>query len=158
MDKVHRYTIDLRWTGNTGTGTSGYRAYGRSHEISGAGGKQPIEGSADPLFRGDAARWNPEELLVAAIAACHQLWYLHVCAEAGVLVLAYEDTAEGVMPTKSDGSGGFERVVLRPRVTLAAGADVELARSLHEKAHGLCNIANSVNFAVTHEPEIRVSG
>jgi hypothetical protein len=85
-DKRHTYSIRLDWTGNQGTGTSAYRAYSRAHEIS-AQGKTTIAGSSDPMFRGDAARWNPAELLIAALSACHRLWYLHLCADAGIVVV-----------------------------------------------------------------------
>ncbi|HJU25678.1 MAG TPA: OsmC family protein, partial [Rhodanobacteraceae bacterium] len=148
----HRYTISLRWTGNTGTGTESYRGYGRDHVIE-AEGKQSIAASSDPHFRGDRARWNPEELLVASLSSCHQLWYLHLCAEAGVVVTAYEDRAEGTMQEQPDGGGAFTRVTLRPRVTIRAG-DAHLARELHHRAHALCFIARSVNFPVECEPEI----
>jgi organic hydroperoxide reductase OsmC/OhrA len=151
----HHYTVDVEWNGNRGTGTSGYRAYGRDHSIS-AGTKPVIPGSADPAFRGDAARWNPEDLLVAALSACHQLWYLHLCADAGIAVLAYQDHAAGTMvEDPATGGGRFVRVVLRPQVTVRAGDDADRARRLHDEAHAKCYIASSVNFAVTHEPIIR---
>ena len=151
--RTHHYHLELRWTGNDGTGTSTYRAYRRDHEL-GAPGKAAIAGSSDPHFRGDAARWNPEELLVASLAACHQLWYLHLCAEAGVIVTAYEDRPEGVMQESADGGGQFTHVVLRPSVTIAAGSSRERALALHEKAHALCFIARSVNFPVAHEAKV----
>jgi organic hydroperoxide reductase OsmC/OhrA len=152
--KTHRYAIAVDWTGNTGTGTSGYRDYERRHEISAGTRKPAIPGSSDPAFRGDPARWNPEELLVASLSACHKLWYLHLCAEAGIVVLAYTDHAEGEMEETADGSGRFTRVVLRPRVSVAAGCDEAQARQLHQTAHARCFIANSVNFPVACEPEI----
>ncbi|MRW86288.1 OsmC family peroxiredoxin [Pseudoduganella sp. FT26W] len=148
---IHHYQVDVEWTGNRGSGTSGYRDYDRNHTIS-ADGKPAIPGSSDPAFRGDAARWNPEDLLVASASACHKLWYLHLCAEAGIVVTAYVDEAEGTM--KEDASGGrFERIVLRPRVTIAAG-NPELAASLHHAAHEKCYIANSVNFPILCQPSI----
>jgi organic hydroperoxide reductase OsmC/OhrA len=152
--KTHRYSVAVEWTGNTGTGTSGYRNYDRRHEIS-AGNKKPtIPGSSDPAFRGDPTRWNPEELLVASLSACHKLWYLHLCANAGIVVLAYVDHAEGVMEETPDGAGHFTCVILRPQVTVAPGSDVAKARELHAAAHAKCFIARSVNFPVLHEPEI----
>jgi organic hydroperoxide reductase OsmC/OhrA len=157
MAKTHRYIVTVAWTGNTGSGTSGYRNYERRHEISAGPGKPAILGSSDPAFRGDAARWNPEELLVASLSACHQLWYLHLCAEAGITVTAYLDQAEGTMEETADGSGRFVRVLLRPRVSLAAGSDVARARALHAAAHAKCFIANSVNFPVEHEAEVNVA-
>jgi organic hydroperoxide reductase OsmC/OhrA len=154
--RTHRYATRLTWTGNRGTGTSGYRDYDRTHEIAGvpAGAKPPIPGSADPAFRGDAARWNPEDLLIASISACHQLWYLHLCADAGIPVLAYEDEAEGELEESGAAGGRFVRATLRPRVTIARGADVARARALHAQAHALCFVANSVNFPVSHEAEV----
>jgi len=158
MPKMHRYSVIVEWTGNTGTGTSGYRNYDRRHEISAGTGKAAIPGSSDPAFRGDAARWNPEELLVASLSACHQLWYLHLCAEAGIVVLTYSDHAEGEMEEAADGSGCFRRVILRPQVTVKPGCDIAKARELHDAAHAKCFIANSVNFPVEHEAEITASG
>ncbi|MGD9512084.1 MAG: OsmC family protein [Geminicoccaceae bacterium] len=152
MAKEHRYQLEVAWTGNRGSGTSGYTAYGREHEIR-APGKPPLPGSSDPAFRGDPARWNPEELLVASLSACHMLWYLHLCSDAGIVVTGYLDRAEGIMVEPRPGSAKFERVILKPRIGLAPGADLEKARALHEDAHRLCFIARSVNFAVEHAPE-----
>ena len=126
----HRYPVSLNWSGNLGSGTSAYRDYSRSYEIS-AEGKPVIHGSADPAFRGDRSRWNPEELLVASLSACHKLWYLHLAAEAGIIVTAYTDRAEGVMEVGRDGAGRFRSVVLHPTVTVATGSDVAQARALH---------------------------
>lgn len=154
MAKTHRYAVTVKWTGNTGAGTSGYKNYERRHEISANAGKAVILGSSDPGFRGDATRWNPEELLVASVSACHQLWYLHLCSDAGILVIDYVDHAEGAMAETADGSGKFEQIVLRPRVTLAPGSNPEKARELHDVAHAKCFIANSVNFPVRVEAEI----
>ena len=151
--RTHSYRLTLDWTGNLGGGTSGYRTYARDHSLS-APGKPAIPGSSDPTFLGDATRWNPEELLLASLSACHQLWYLHLASEAGVVVTAYRDEPEGVMIEEADGSGRFERVVLRPLVTLAPGSDGATAMALHEQAHDLCFIARSVNFPVECEAKI----
>jgi organic hydroperoxide reductase OsmC/OhrA len=156
-DKHHHYRATIVWTGNTGTGTATYRGYERTHELRGEG-KPPIPGSSDPNFRGDAARWNPEELLVASLSACHQLWYLHLASAAGVVVTEYIDRAEGEMVETADGGGRFTRVVLRPEVTIQAGSDAAKATALHHDAHAKCFIANSVNFPVEAEPVIRVAG
>jgi organic hydroperoxide reductase OsmC/OhrA len=149
--RTHHYRVGLDWTGNRGTGTSRYDAYGRDHVIR-ADGMPDIAGSSDPHFRGDAARWNPEELLVAALSSCHQLAYLHLCAVNRVVVTAYADDAEGWMD--EDGAGHFTRVLLRPRVTISAGSDADKAHALHHEAHAACFIASSVNFPVEHEPVI----
>ena len=153
--REHHYRVEVTWTGNTGSGTSGYKAYERAHGITAGEGKPPIPGSSDPAFRGDPARWNPEELLVASLSACHKLWYLHLCAQAGVIVTGYADAAEGVMEESADGSGRFTRVVLRPQVTIAAGSDPGKAEALHERAHAMCFIANSVSFPVEVAATIR---
>jgi organic hydroperoxide reductase OsmC/OhrA len=153
--REHHYAVTVRWTGNTGTGTSGYREYAREHEIS-AEGKQVIAASSDPAFRGDHTRWNPEELLLAALSSCHQLAYLHLCAVAGIVVTDYVDHAEGWMEETPDGTGQFTRVVLRPKVTVAPGSDITKALELHDDAHAKCFIARSVNFLVDHEADVTV--
>jgi organic hydroperoxide reductase OsmC/OhrA len=157
MTREHAYSISVRWTGNTGTGTSGFRDYKRDHEIS-ASGKPTIPASSDPAFRGDKARYNPEELLVASLSACHMLWYLHLCADAGIVVAEYHDAAIGAMIETEDGGGRFTQVTLRPVVKVAGKVDSELARRLHEQAHHLCFIANSVNFPVLCEPSLEFGG
>lgn len=152
MDREHRYATTVEWMGNDGTGTSGYRAYRRDHVIDAPGKAAAIAGSADAQFRGDATRWNPEELLVAALSSCHMLAFLHLCADAGIVVTEYRDAAEGRMTFGDDGAGQFVGVVLRPQVTLADPGDRARADALHEDAHALCFIARSVNFPVVTEP------
>ena len=153
--RVHRYAITVTWTGNDGDGTATYRSYRRDHDVT-AAGRPTILGSSDPHFRGDATRWNPEQLLVAALAQCHLLWYLHLCADAGVTVVEYRDEAEGTMILGSDGGGRFSSAVLRPHVTVGAPEMVERALALHHEVPALCFIARSVNFPVSHEPTVVV--
>lgn len=155
QSRKHEYTVAVDWTGNLGEGTSDYRAYSRDHVIAVAG-KPPITGSADPAFRGDGGRHNPEDLLVGSLSACHMLWYLHLCADAGIAVLGYRDEARGTMVETGDGGGRFSEVVLHPVVTIAAGGDAKRAEQLHERAHELCFIAASMNFPVRCEPDIRI--
>lgn len=151
--KQHRYAVKVTWSGNRGAGTASYHGYARDHAIS-AAGKPTILGSSDPGFRGDAGRWNPEEVLVASLSACHQLWYLALCAQVGVVVAAYEDAAEGTMIEEAGGSGRFASVTLRPQVTVSAASDAVKAMELHHEAHAMCFIARSVNFPVSAEPRI----
>ena len=153
MKGEHHYKVCVEWIGNTGAGTAGYAAYSRNHQIQ-AEGKPDVPGSSDPAFRGDPARWNPEDMLVASLSACHKLWYLHFCAVEGVTVQAYRDEAEGVMVEDPRRGGAFASVTLKPQVTIAAGGDAALAQALHERAHHFCFIANSVNFPVRCEPRI----
>jgi organic hydroperoxide reductase OsmC/OhrA len=131
--------------------------FGREHVIRMAG-KPDIAGSSDPAFRGDPARHNPEDLLVASLSACHMLWYLALCAKAGIVVTGYVDSANGTMVEEADGGGRFTGVTLRPVATLAADADLAVARNLHEDAHRLCFIARSVNFPVACEPQFTTVG
>jgi len=149
--RKHQYRITTQWTGNLGTGTSGYRDYSRSHELTAAGKSAPIPASSDPMFRGDRARYNPEELLVSALSACHMLWVLHLCADAGIVITDYTDEAWGEMVEHPDGSGEFTRVVLRPRMKITDMARAEEAKAIHHRAHAVCCLARSVNFPVEHE-------
>lgn len=156
MDRAHAYHLDLTWEGNTGEGTAAYRSYDRRYRIQIAG-KPDLVGSADPTFLGDPGRHNPEELLVAALSACHLLSYLALCARRGLRVLAYRDRADGTMVTTRAGGGRFERVLLRPHVTVAPGSDLAVAQALHHDAHAACFIAASCNFEVACEPEVVVA-
>jgi organic hydroperoxide reductase OsmC/OhrA len=151
----HEYAVALTWTGNTGEGTATYRSYRRTCEVT-AEGKPAIAGSSDPHFRGDADRWNPEELLVAALSQCHLLSFLHAAAAAGVVVVGYTDAATGDMVTSGNG-GRMTSVVLHPVVTVSSPSMVDQIPALHETAHQDCFIANSVNFPVRHEPVARVA-
>lgn len=154
MSKLHKYSATVNWTGNLGKGTTGYKDYSRSHDI-GAPGKPMIPGSSDPAFNGDPSRYNPEDMLVASLSACHMLWYLHLAAVNKVVVLDYQDNAEGTMEEKADGGGHFLEVVLRPVITLTPGSNVETAKHLHHEAHEKCFIAASMNFPVRCEPVFR---
>jgi organic hydroperoxide reductase OsmC/OhrA len=148
----HNYAVELEWLGNRGSGTSDYKSYGRDHVVR-ADGKLDISGSSDRAFHGDADRWNPEELLLAALSQCHMLSYLHVAATRGIVVTAYTDSAAGAMVQTSDGGGHFTSAILRPIVTISSG-DPALALELHHEASTKCFIASSVNFPVLHEPRI----
>jgi organic hydroperoxide reductase OsmC/OhrA len=149
----HHYRIATRWIGNRGAGTADYRAYGRDYESAGEGKSGVIPGSADAAFRGDPSRYNPEELLVAALSSCHMLAYLHLCADAGIVVTAYADDAEGEM-AEGGGTGHFTRVTLRPRTAVADASRIAEAAALHERAHHACFIAQSVNFPVDCDPRV----
>lgn len=152
MKLEHHYALEIEWTGNRGEGTIDYKAYGRDHVVR-AAGKPSIDGSSDRSFRGDAARWNPEELLLAALSQCHMLSYLHVAASNGIVVESYVDAATGTMEQTHDGGGHFTIATLRPVVTISAG-DLALATELHHQASEKCFIAASVNFPVVHEPVV----
>jgi len=154
MSHAHHYHIQMKWTGNLGAGTSGYRTYSRNHEIVAEGKAAPLLGSSDPAFRGDGSRYNPEELLVATLSSCHMLWMLHLCAESGIVVTSYSDEASGTMTENEDGSGEFVEVTLRPLMEITDASRIADAVALHHKAHELCFIARSVKFPVRHEPVV----
>jgi organic hydroperoxide reductase OsmC/OhrA len=153
---AHDYKARLVWEGNLGEGTSTYTGYGRKYRLH-IDGKPDLMGSADPIFRGDANVYNPEDLFVAALSSCHLLSYLALCARSKINVVAYEDDASGTLVMRPDGGGKFESVILRPSVTIAAGSDERRAMELHETAHDLCFIAASVSIPVRQEPQIRVA-
>ncbi|MCC4249147.1 MULTISPECIES: OsmC family protein [Microbacterium] len=149
----HQYRLRATWTGDRGTGTSGYRDYDRSVSLE-VEGKPLVEASADKPFRGDPAKWNPEELLLGALSECHLLSYLHACVTTGVTVVSYRDEATGTMVEDGKGGGAFTDVLLRPRVVVAEESMVEAAVAAHRQAREWCFIANSVNFPVRHEPVV----
>ncbi len=155
MTGQHNYSVTITWTGNRGQGTTGYRDYDRNHTLS-IQNKPDILCSSDTAFRGDATRHNPEDMLVAALSSCHMLWYLHLCADAGVIVTNYVDNATGILQESPNG-GHFTNVTLHPVVTVKEVSMTEKANELHEVAHKKCFIANSVNFPVLHEPRCIVN-
>ena len=149
----HRYALTSTWTGNAGTGTSGYRDYRRDVTIQVAG-KPELLASADKPFRGDPSRWNPEDLLLASLSECHLLSYLHACVTAGVVVVSYRDEATGLMREDGAGGGSFAEVMLRPQVVVAEASMIEAAERAHRQANEWCFIANSMNFPVRHEATV----
>jgi organic hydroperoxide reductase OsmC/OhrA len=153
----HHYNAQIIWDGNRGEGTADYKSYGREYRVL-IDGRPELAGSADPTFRGDPARHNPEDLFLAAISSCHLLSYLAVCAWEGIRVVAYRDDAKGTMVTDASGSGKFKQVTLHPVVTIADPAHAERAMALHEKAHQTCFIANSCSVPIHHEARILVEG
>jgi organic hydroperoxide reductase OsmC/OhrA len=155
-ERLHDYAATVTWTGPAGGATTTYAGYSREHTIAFEGKESALRGSADRAFRGDAALVNPEELLLAALSACHMLNYLAHCSLEGIEVLSYVDRARGVMSERG-GAGRFVSVTLEPAVEIARAADLERASALHGPAHDGCFIANSMNFPVVHRPVMRVA-
>lgn len=147
----HKYQITVTWSGNRGEGTKDYRAYDRSYVITHPG-KPELLGSSDPVFRGDPKKYNPEELLLASLSSCHMLWYLHLCSDHKIVVTKYEDQPTAVMVVDPSGSGFFQEAVLNPVITLTDPLQIDLAKSLHIKAHEKCFVANSINFPLKINP------
>lgn len=156
LARTHAYAVHLTWTGGAQGPAQDYVSYSRTYALA-FEGKPTLEASADPLFRGDTALHNPEDLLVGALAGCHMLTYLAHCVRAKIAVIAYEDAASGTMVLEG-GGGRFTEVILHPRVTVAAGTNVAKALALHEAAHHDCFIAASMNFPVRHEAEVAAAG
>lgn len=150
MSKEHRYTLDLEWRGDH---TRSYDLYTREHIVR-ISGKPDLVATADPTFRGDDARHNPEDLLLAALSSCHLLTYLALCARARIDVRSYRDRAEGKLLLTADGGGQFIDVLLHPEVVVAEEGMRAKAIELHAAAHKYCFIANSVNFPVRNEPVV----
>lgn len=150
--KEHNYQVKIEWTGNQGDGTLNYKSYNRNHTISAAGKSVDIKASSDPSFLGDKTRYNPEELFLSSLSACHMLWYLHLCSVHKIVVTSYQDQAVGVMDEFENGSGQFKEVCLCPQVTITDKTLIDKANALHHQANEMCFIANSCNFEVRHEP------
>ena len=151
----HIFKGSQEWTGNLGTGTNQYEAYSRNFEITTAE-KHKILGSADPQFRGEAARINPEDFLLNALSTCHMLWYFHLCADHGIVVISYKDSFEGEMEYGPNTNGGFISATLNPTVEITSESNQQLAIDLHHEAHKKCFIANSVNFPILCNPTVKI--
>jgi organic hydroperoxide reductase OsmC/OhrA len=154
MSILHTYKSKITWTGNTGTGTTDYKTYERSHIIS-IENKADIQATSDTSFRGDKTKHNPEDLFLSSLSSCHMLWYLHLCATVGINVVSYEDNAIGIMEEANNGSGKFTEVTLYPSVTVSDKSMIEKANELHHDANKMCFIANSCNFEVKHLPSCK---
>ncbi len=129
--------------------------YRRAHRLGFDGGAE-VAGSASPQVVGkwaDPGAIDPEEMLVAAISACHMLTFLHRARLAGFTVLAYRDHAEGVMAEIAPERHAVTRVTLRPAITWRGAApDPARLAALHHEAHEHCFIANSIRTEVTIGP------
>jgi organic hydroperoxide reductase OsmC/OhrA len=147
------FTCTLDWTG-AAAGTVDPRTFSRDLEVAfDSGHRLPL--SSAPGFRGDAARMNPEALLVAATSACQALTYLFLAARAGVRVVGYADRAEGRLDRVNDRTA-MSQITLRPRIELAPDSDRAVALALVDQAHEQCFIANSLNTMISIEPTVDV--
>lgn len=144
---AHHYPLQLAWTGNTLDGT-----YNRNAVVTTAG-KHPLAVSSAPEYAGDATRWNPEDLLGSALATCHMLTFLALCAKAKVEITGYEDHAEAVLDTV-DKVTRITRVHLRPVIRVPRGTSMAKVVELFEKAHKYCFVANSVTCEAVMEPRV----
>jgi organic hydroperoxide reductase OsmC/OhrA len=149
---MHHYRVTSRWSGSTGVG---YEAYDRTHSVSTTPVTESLTLSADPAFRGDPSKLDPEELFVIAASSCQLLSFLAVAARARVDVVEYEDYAEGRMPDDIR-PVRITEIMLRPRITVRGSVTEDRVRHLCEVAHRECYIANSVTTEITIEPAITI--
>ena len=154
--KTHNYGIKVEWTGNQGSGTLNYKSYNRNHKIKSVGKYDQINGSSDPSFLGDFTKYNPEDLFLSSLSACHMLWYLHLCSVNKIIVTEYLDNATGIMEENENGNGKFAEVTLNPMVKITDKNRIEKANKLHEEANKMCFIANSCNFKIRHKPNTTI--
>lgn len=150
--KLHNYKVRVEWTGNEGNGTLNYRSYNRNHKIIADGKTTEISGSSDPSFMGDNSKYNPEELFISSLSACHMLWFLHLCSVNNIIVTSYLDRATGIMEEVENGGGKFTKVTLNPHIKIKDPTMISKANQLHKEANQLCFIANSCNFPIDHNP------
>lgn len=149
---LHKYLVNLSWTGNRGHGTKSYKEYDRSYDVN-SDGKKTLNLSSDPHFLGDKSKYNPEELFIISISSCFMLWYLHLCADNGIVVEKYEDSVTGVMKEGKNIIGKFESVDLNIKIKITDLSKKEIAIKLLKEADTKCFIANSLNFKVNHKLE-----
>jgi organic hydroperoxide reductase OsmC/OhrA len=152
VSAVHHYRARASWAGTT---SGGYDAYPRAHTVECPPAGTALDLSGDPAFGGDAARLNPEQLLVAAAASCQLLSFLAVAARARLDVVAYDDDARAEMP-EDDRPVRITRIVLHPHIVLRGDVREERVRHLCEVAHRECYIANSVKTEIVVEPDITI--
>ena len=148
---MSRHAASVAWS--RATPDFAYDTFDRSHTVTFASG-HAVPGSSAADYKGDAARVNPEEQLVGALAACHMLTFLAIAARKRLVVDAYEDGAEGFLERNEAGRLAVTRAVLHPKVRFAPGTEVdaETLAKMHESAHANCFIAQSIKTAVTVEP------
>lgn len=154
MSETHTFEATVRWPADPAQALPPDPAFSRN-AVLGSPGHADVPGSSPTVFGGDASRYNPEELVAMGLAHCHMLTYLALAAKRRVAVLAYEDRA--TVELGRDPALGKMKILsalLRPRVTVAKGTNLDDARAMHAKAHEHCFVANSVNFPVENAPEI----
>ncbi len=149
----HHYTALVEWACD---GDYAANAYSRGHIWQFDGGlKIPASASPTvvPLPHSVESAVDPEEAFVAAISSCHMLSFLDLARMANFNVASYRDNAQGEMNRVGRGKMAITKVILRPEVTLVAdkAPDPTWLTDLHEKAHEVCFIANSVRCDIVIE-------
>ena len=143
----HKYQLKLNWTGGSEIDAI---QNDRMYEVL-IDRKPTIYGSADKPFFGDPEKYNPEDLLLAALSACHMMSFMYVCRKLGIKVYHYEDHATGLLKINQDGTGQFEFAELKPKVKADHMPDGMIFKELNSRAAKLCFIKRSINFTVNYK-------
>lgn len=149
MSFKHLFKAKLKWFLEDDSVSFSAKKYTKSHSIA-IEGKELLKVSAAKAFRGDPSLHNPEDLLLSSVVSCHMMSYLYVCAQNGIEVVSYQDSAEATLEVLESGAGRFIEVQLFPQVIIGDKAQIEEALLLHQEANRLCFIANSCNFPIVH--------
>ncbi|WP_066220794.1 OsmC family protein [Formosa haliotis] len=153
MSSTFQFKIYNQWNSESAQDEKKAGGSLKTHQVFLEDGKH-MEVSAAKPFKGDASKYNPEELLMAALSSCHFMSYKYVCDKAGILIKGYKDEVEGVLVLNADGSGAFTKITLKPTVILHDISQRDLAITLHDEASKLCFIANSCAFPIVYKPAI----
>ncbi len=144
---MSEHRITLNW--EKGDAPFTYDAYPRNHSIGFKNGQETVIASSSPIYKGDATKADPEDMLVAALSSCHMLSFLAIACKKKLTVTSYEDDAVGFLEDAA-GKLWISRVILQPKV--AIDTDAATLEHIHHLAHEACFIANSVKTEVTVEP------
>jgi organic hydroperoxide reductase OsmC/OhrA len=145
---MSEHKITLNWT--KGNAPFTYDAYPRDHRINFKNG-EAVSFSAAAAYKGDPAKGDPEDMLVAALSSCQMLTFLAIAAKKKLTVLSYDDEAVGFLE-KEGGKLWITRVILRPKIVFETAPDAATLAEMNHMAHEQCFIANSVKTEVTVEP------
>lgn len=129
---------------------------GKSGELTFENG-DTVQFSSPVDFGGVEGSVVPEELLVASLNTCLQMTFLAYTQKMRLGIDSFESEAEGHLD-KVDDKTRFVKCTLRPRVSVSSAKYVSRAERAISLAEKKCFITNSVNFEVSVEPTIRVSG
>ena len=99
------------------------------------------------------ANVDPEEAFVASLSSCHMLFFLSIAAASGFVIDDYTDAAIGHMEKDAEGKTAITKVLLRPCAGYSGERIPQRAKieEMHQRAHELCFIANSVKTEVVIE-------
>ena len=149
---MSQHLATVRWNRNDDDFLGG--RYSRAHTWTFDGGLT-VHASPSPAVipepYSNPAHVDPEEALVASIASCHMLTFLHLASKQGFQIDSYDDAAVGKMTRNDNGVFWISEVTLRPTISYSGDKrpDADAERHLHHSAHEQCFIANSVKTKIT---------